>query len=68
MGEAAAFVRSSDPGLFPVDEFTNTIVDSASTPCGPDVEVFIMPLAFTEHGFGPIAKGESISMGACALR
>jgi len=68
VAEAAAFVRSTDPVIFPSEKFTNKIEDTASTPGGPDLELFYMPIAFTEHGFGPIAKGDSISMGATVLR
>lgn len=68
VGEAAAFVRSTDPALFPPEKFSAAIEDTASIPGGPDLEIILLPIAFTEHGFGPIAPGESISMGACALR
>ncbi|KAJ7227424.1 hypothetical protein GGX14DRAFT_489050 [Mycena pura] len=49
-GEAAAFVRSDDPALFPAAEFPQKLEDSTSGPASPDLELFCTPLAYKEHG------------------
>ncbi|KAF8656251.1 hypothetical protein AX16_002687 [Volvariella volvacea WC 439] len=49
-GEAAAFIRSDDPALFPPEEYPMKLVDSTSSPDSPDLEIFTTALAYKEHG------------------
>ncbi|KAF8641732.1 hypothetical protein AX16_009842 [Volvariella volvacea WC 439] len=49
-GEAAAFIRSDDPILFPREEYPVQLVDSTSSLDSPDLEVFTTALAYKEHG------------------
>ncbi|PPR00781.1 hypothetical protein CVT24_000746 [Panaeolus cyanescens] len=46
-GEAAAFVRSDDPVLFPG---APVLPDSTSAKDSPDLEIFSTPFAYKEHG------------------
>ncbi|KAF9048624.1 hypothetical protein BJ165DRAFT_1461196 [Panaeolus papilionaceus] len=46
-GEAAAFVRSDDPVLFPN---APVLPDSTSAKDSPDLEIFSTPFAYKEHG------------------
>lgn len=50
VGEAAAFIRSDDPALFPVDQFQNNVKDSTSGDDGPDLEIFFSPMAYKVCG------------------
>ncbi|KAF9532479.1 hypothetical protein CPB83DRAFT_947689, partial [Crepidotus variabilis] len=49
-GEAAAFVRTDDPILFPLSEYPEKLVDSTSAKNAPDLEYFMTPSAYTDHG------------------
>ncbi|KDR78849.1 hypothetical protein GALMADRAFT_244475 [Galerina marginata CBS 339.88] len=49
-GEAAAFVRSDDPILFPEAQFPEKLVDSTSAADSPDLEFFSTPFAYKDHG------------------
>ncbi|KDR78819.1 hypothetical protein GALMADRAFT_64035 [Galerina marginata CBS 339.88] len=49
-GEAAAFVRTDDPVLFPASEYPEKLVDSTSAKDSPDLELFETPVAYKEHG------------------
>lgn len=53
-GEAAAFVRSDDPALFPPLEYdAQTLPKDTTTGKGaPDLELFITPVAYRDHGHG----------------
>lgn len=42
-GEAAAFVRSDNPVLFPESEFPEKLSDTASAKDSPDLELFVSP-------------------------
>ncbi|KAF5337947.1 hypothetical protein D9758_013126 [Tetrapyrgos nigripes] len=68
-GEAAAFVRSDDPVVFPPEEFSAATLskDSTSAPDSPDLELFAIPLAYRSHGKvgWPI---HTISLHCCLLR
>ncbi|KAF8581790.1 GMC oxidoreductase [Ramaria rubella] len=64
--EAAAFVRSDDERLFPPDKYN--IKDESSGSNAPDLEAFVVPLGFTEHGHGPVPPVSMVSMGAVLLR
>lgn len=46
--DAAAFVRSTDPSLFPPDEFEENVEDRASGPGAPDLELLSSPFAWKE--------------------
>ncbi|KAF9467982.1 hypothetical protein BDZ94DRAFT_1372827 [Collybia nuda] len=50
IGEAAAFIRTNDPTLFPPEKYPAKIQDSTSAPDSPDVEIFTTPFAYKEHG------------------
>ncbi|KAJ7583617.1 hypothetical protein C8J56DRAFT_213831 [Mycena floridula] len=49
-GEAAAFVRTDDPKLFPASEFPAKLKESASSSTSPDIELFTTAVAFHDHG------------------
>lgn len=42
-GEAAAFVRSDDPVLFPESQFPEKLSDTTSAKDSPDLELFVSP-------------------------
>jgi choline dehydrogenase len=44
-GEAAAFVRTDDPVLFPKSVYPEDLVDTTSTKESPDIELFMLPSA-----------------------
>ncbi|KAG6841062.1 hypothetical protein C0991_002273 [Blastosporella zonata] len=46
VAEAAAFVRSDDPKLFPPDEYPERIVDTTSAEDSPDLELFSTVFAY----------------------
>lgn len=50
LGESAAFVRSDDPKLFPPAEYPVHPLDTTSSKNSPDLELFVTPVAYTEHG------------------
>ncbi|KAL4255840.1 GMC oxidoreductase family protein, partial [Pleurotus pulmonarius] len=50
MGEAAAFVRTDDPSLFPKDDFKEELEDSTPSKDTPDLELFCTPLGYRDHG------------------
>ncbi|KAF9451903.1 GMC oxidoreductase [Macrolepiota fuliginosa MF-IS2] len=66
-GDAAAFIRSDDPTLFPESEFQNKVKDSTSGDDGPDLEIFTTPLAYKEHGEYMFPM-HTFSIHACLLR
>lgn len=68
VGEAAAFVRSADPKLFPNGETSPPSEDSTSGPGAPDLELFVTPLAYLNHGLDDIVSGYLYSLHACLLR
>ncbi|KAF8907265.1 hypothetical protein CPB84DRAFT_1674893 [Gymnopilus junonius] len=47
--EAAAFVRTDDPTLFPPSEYAERLVDSTSANDSPDLEFFETPVAYKDH-------------------
>src|ERR1700761_2850473 len=65
IGESAAFVRSTDKKLFPAADFPGKIEPAGTR---PHLELFAMPIAFTEHGHGPIASGDSVCILATLTR
>ncbi|KIJ46345.1 GMC oxidoreductase [Sphaerobolus stellatus SS14] len=65
-GESAAFVRTDDPKLFSPDKYH--VKDLASGPGAPDLELIMVPVGMTAHGFGDIPPGESITLIAVLLR
>ncbi|KAJ6452033.1 GMC oxidoreductase [Mycena vitilis] len=48
--EAGAFVRSSDPTLFPPEAFPVQVEDRTSGANAPDLELTITPTGYLEHG------------------
>jgi choline dehydrogenase len=45
-GEAAAFVRTDDPVLFPESQFPEKLSDTASAKDSPDLELFVTPAGY----------------------
>ena len=45
-GEAAAFVRTDDPVLFPESQFPEKLLDTASAKDSPDLELFVTPAGY----------------------
>jgi len=45
-GEAAAFVRTDDPVLFPDSHFPEKLLDTTSAKDSPDLELFITPAGY----------------------
>ncbi|KAF8516105.1 GMC oxidoreductase [Hysterangium stoloniferum] len=58
LGEAAGFIRVEDPALFPPSKFPKQVMDVASGPAGPDLEVYCTPLGYKSHGFSKIPEGD----------
>ncbi|KAF9493164.1 alcohol oxidase [Pleurotus eryngii] len=50
MGEAAAFVRTDDPSLFPKDDFKEELEDSTPSKDSPDLELLCTPFGYRDHG------------------
>ncbi|KAG5730944.1 Alcohol dehydrogenase [acceptor] [Termitomyces sp. T112] len=50
VAEAAAFVRSDDPKLFPPDEYPEKIKDTTSAKDSPDLELFSTICGYKDHG------------------
>lgn len=68
ISEAAAFVRTDDPHLFPPTEFPSKLEDSTSGPGAPDLEIICCALGLKRHGDVPVPKGKLASMAAVLLR
>ncbi|THV07257.1 alcohol oxidase [Dendrothele bispora CBS 962.96] len=68
-GEAAAFVRSDDPVVFPPEEYSADTLskESASASDSPDLELFIIPLGYREHGKAGWPF-HTLSLHCCLLR
>ncbi|KAF8516688.1 alcohol oxidase [Hysterangium stoloniferum] len=66
VAEGAAFVRSDDKKLFPPDKYK--VKDETSGPNAPDLELFFVPVGYTEHGCGPVPPGDLGTLGAVLLR
>jgi choline dehydrogenase len=66
-GESAVFLRTDDPKLFPKEVFPKTLTDTTSGPGSPDIEIFITPLAYKDHG-GFFFGGPSFALHVCLLR
>lgn len=50
MGEAAAFVRTDDPMLFPKERYPEVLEDSTPDKESPDLELFCTPIGYKDHG------------------
>lgn len=61
-------MRSADPKLFAADAMPPSTEDSTSGPGAPDLEYFVTPTAYTEHGNGPIPSGHLWSLHVILLR
>ncbi|KAI0950760.1 hypothetical protein AcW1_007983 [Taiwanofungus camphoratus] len=70
VAEAIAFVRSSDPKLFPPHEFARETEpeDATSGPGAPDIEFFVSPVAYNDHGYGKPPEGHNFGVHAVLLR
>ncbi|KAF9048768.1 hypothetical protein BJ165DRAFT_1462537 [Panaeolus papilionaceus] len=66
-GEAAAFIRTDDPKLYPESEYPEKIRDSTSASGSPDLEIFATPIAYKEHGKKPFPM-HTFSVHVCLLR
>ncbi|QRW12055.1 GMC oxidoreductase [Ceratobasidium sp. AG-Ba] len=64
--EAACFIRSDDPTLFP--SLPPIALDSSSGPNAPDLELVAMPSGYKNHGKEFVANGDFMSIGAIPLR
>ncbi|TFK70321.1 alcohol oxidase [Pluteus cervinus] len=49
-GEAAAFIRTDDPKLFPREQYPNQLENSTSAADSPDIEILTTPFAYKDHG------------------
>ncbi|PPR05970.1 hypothetical protein CVT24_004634 [Panaeolus cyanescens] len=66
-GEAAAFIRTDDPKLYPESEYPDKIQDSTSAAGSPDLEIFSTPVAYKEHG-EKMFPMHTFSIHVCLLR
>lgn len=66
--EACAFVRSTDPKLFPATETSPTPEDTTSGPGAPDTEIFFCPFAYKTYGNLPNPVGYGLSLHHVLLR
>ncbi|KAG8737965.1 hypothetical protein FRC10_007452 [Ceratobasidium sp. 414] len=64
--EAACFLRSDDPKLFP--GLPALSEDSSSGPSAPDLELIGMPIGFKNHGKDLVAAGDLMCIAAIPLR
>ncbi|KAG8744815.1 hypothetical protein FRC12_014723, partial [Ceratobasidium sp. 428] len=64
--EAACYIRSDDPKLFP--GLSPLSPDSSSGPNAPDLELVAMPSGYKNHGKEFVANGDFMSIGAIPLR
>lgn len=55
IGEGLAFIRSRDSELFGASETSPLPEDSTSGPGAPDIELFVSPVGYQEHGAVEIA-------------
>ena len=72
LGEAAGFVRSDDPTLFPPSEFTEQKApgDNTTGSGAPDIEIASTPVAYKEHGMDPppCLGGDAFALHTVLLR
>lgn len=72
VGEAVAFLRSTDPALFPAPTFDahSAPEDAATGPDAPDIELFCSPMAYSGGGIEePPAWGtDAFALHAVVLR
>ncbi|KAJ8496586.1 hypothetical protein ONZ51_g1036 [Trametes cubensis] len=68
--EAIAFVRSTDPQLFPANEYPpeKAPKDTTSGPGAPDIELFFAPVGYKDHGSGVLPPGDYFSLHGVLLR
>ncbi|KAJ3873476.1 hypothetical protein F5051DRAFT_455948 [Lentinula edodes] len=66
-GEAAAFIRTDDPKLFPRNEYPDRLSDTTSGPDSPDIEIFSTPLSYKDHG-GFLFSEHTRALHVCLLR
>ncbi|TFK90489.1 GMC oxidoreductase [Polyporus arcularius HHB13444] len=69
IAETIAFVRSTDPKLFPPDQYpADHIDDQTSGPGAPDIELFFSPMGYLKHGQGKLRPGHYFSLHGVLLR
>ncbi|KAH9945051.1 GMC oxidoreductase [Epithele typhae] len=69
MAEAIAFVRATDPSLFPPDKFPpSEIEDVSSGPGAPDIELFCTPAGYLKHGMVKMESLHYFALHAILLR
>ncbi|TDL26596.1 GMC oxidoreductase [Rickenella mellea] len=68
IAEAAAFVKTTDPHLFPKSEFPTDVKDHSSGADAPDLEFYASPFSWKQHGEVDHPSDESICLGAVLLR
>ncbi|THH13142.1 hypothetical protein EW146_g7045 [Bondarzewia mesenterica] len=68
VAEAAAFFRSSDPKLFPPEQYPRHPEDSTSGPEGPDLEFFVTPMGYKGHSRITMPDGHSMGLHMVLLR
>ncbi|KAH8831642.1 hypothetical protein DL96DRAFT_1667834 [Flagelloscypha sp. PMI_526] len=66
VGEAAAFIRSDDPTLFPKEKYP-ALEDTTSGDKSPDLELYFSNIAYKEHGAW-FFDVHVISLHVCLLR
>ncbi|KAJ4486616.1 hypothetical protein C8J55DRAFT_534989 [Lentinula edodes] len=66
-GEAAAFIRTDDPKLFPRNKYPDRLSDTTSGPDSPDIEIFSTPLSYKDHG-GFLFSEHTRALHVCLLR
>ena len=68
MAEVIGFVRSTDPTLFPPEEFPDKVEDVTSGPGAPDIEMFLTPAGYLKHGQVKIEPRHYYALHAVLLR
>ncbi|RPD59568.1 GMC oxidoreductase [Lentinus tigrinus ALCF2SS1-6] len=69
VAETIAFVRATDPKLFPPEQYpTSQIEDTTSGPGAPDVELFFTPTGYLEHGQAKMRPGYYFAVHGVLLR
>ena len=61
-------MRSTDPKVFPKQDYPVDVDDSTSGMTAPDLELISGPFAWSEHAHGYVPPGDLASLGAVLLR
>lgn len=69
VAETIGFVRSTDPKLFPPEQFPpGQIEDATSGPGAPDIEVFFTPTGYLQHGQAKMRPDHYFALHGVLLR